>query len=54
MAASPNPFSSGCEARVMLQGAMFLVSVLRTVPLAALLPGMESSWLARIGSLLTN
>ena len=38
----------------MFQGAIFLVSVLRTVPLAVLLPGLDGSWLARIGGLLTN
>lgn len=36
----------------MLQSVIYLVSVLRMVPLAVLLPGVDGSWLSRLAHML--
>jgi hypothetical protein len=36
----------------MFQYTFFLVNLLRTVPLAVLVPGLETHWLTRFGHLL--
>jgi hypothetical protein len=38
----------------MFQYAIFLIGVLRTAPLATLLVGIDGTWLARFGHLLSN
>jgi hypothetical protein len=36
----------------MLQSVIFLVSVLRMVPLAVLVPGLDGQWLSRLAHML--